>query len=114
MVQPNIPPPILPALKVLEAGPFWPQVLSAWSDLTSSTINLPSWSAFKHRVLRAGLSVSKSRKRSVLDSWKSALRGDGLSSDELADITFDWTARPSSDPAIHRVAGRRFGSAVPP
>src|SRR5258706_3418596 len=112
-VELAVPAPRLPPLKVLEVSPFWSQVLSAWSDLTSSSITLPSWSAFKFRVLRAGLSVSKSRKRSVLDNWKSALCGDGLSSDELADITFDWSARPSSDPASHRVTGICFGSAIP-
>src|SRR5258706_8250453 len=108
-----VPTPRLPPLKVLNDGPFWPLVLTAWSDLTSSDVTLPSWSAFKLRVLQAGLSVSKSRKRSVMDNWKAALRGDGLSSEELADITFDWAAHPTSDPAVGRVAGGRFRSAVP-
>src|SRR5258706_663194 len=112
-VEIAVPAPRLPSLKLLDDGPFWPQVLSAWSDLSSSDITLPSWSAFKRRVLSVGLSVSKSRKRSVMDSWKSALCGDGITSEELADITFDWAARPTPGPVDGRVAGSRFGSAVP-
>ncbi len=49
----------------------------------------------------------------MADNWKSALRGDGLSREELADVTFNWAARPPSDPALRRVASDRFGSAVP-
>src|SRR5258706_9672354 len=39
--------PRLPSLKVLESGPFWPQVMTAWSKLSSTDISLPSWTAFK-------------------------------------------------------------------
>src|SRR5258706_6478447 len=71
-VEIAVPAPRLPSLKLLDNGPFWPQGLLAWSYILSSDVTLPSWSAFKHRVLNAGLSVSKSRKKSVTDDWKSA------------------------------------------
>src|SRR5258706_2517841 len=45
-VEIAVPAPRLPSLKLLDEGPFWPQVLSAWSDLSSGDIALPLWSAF--------------------------------------------------------------------
>ncbi len=112
-VEIAIPAPRLPSLKLLDDGPFWPQILSAWSDLSSGDVSLPSWSAFKRYVLKTGLSISKSRKKSVTDNWKSALRGDGMSGDELAGITFDWRASRSVDPVATRVAGGGWQSAMP-
>ncbi len=112
-VEIAVPAPRLPSLKLLDDGPFWPQVLSAWSDLSSGDVSLPSWSAFKRYVLRTGLSISKSRKKSVTGNWKSALRRDGLSSDELADITFDWHASQSVNPVTTQVAGGSWQSAMP-
>src|SRR5258706_9528122 len=111
-VEIAVPAPRLPSLKLLDDGPFWPQVLSAWSDLSSGGITLPSWSAFKHCVLKSGLSVSRSRKKSVIANWKSALRGDGVTSDELADITFDWRDSPSLIP-VRRCVDGSWRSAVP-
>src|SRR5258706_3276815 len=112
-VEIAVPAPRLPSLKLLDEGPFWPQVLSAWSDLSSGDIALPLWSAFKRYVLLTGLSVSKSRKKSAIDNWKSALRGDGITSDELADITFDWGTSPSPDPVRAHIAGDSWLSALP-
>ncbi len=112
-VEIAVPAPRLPSLKLLDEGPFWPLVLSAWSDLLSGDITLPSWSVFKHCVLASGLSVSKSRKKAVADNWKSALRGDGITSDELADITFDWSNSPPPDPIRRGVDGGGWRSAVP-
>src|SRR5258706_636711 len=108
-----VPAPRLPSLKILDEGPFWPLVMSAWSDLMSGIIALPSWSVFKCCVLQSGLSASKSRKKSMVNNWKSALRGDGITSDELADLTFDWNGSPPPDPVGKRVGGGSWASAVP-
>ncbi len=99
-------------MKLLDDGPFWSQVLSDWSVLSTGGITLPSWSAFKQSVLKSGLSISRSRKKSVIDNWKSALRGDGITSDELADLTFDWRDSPSLTP-VDRHVGGGWRSAVP-
>src|SRR5258706_6580133 len=88
-------------------------VMSAWSNLSSGDINLPSWSAFKRYILQSGLSVSKSRKKSVSENWKSALQGDGITGDELTDLTFDWTGPLSADPIEGGVSGDRWRSALP-
>ena len=89
-VELAVPAPRLPPIQYLDDGPFWPTVLSAWSNLTSLGINLPTWTSFKKKVLAAGLSVTKSRKAALNKNWKSALRGDELSSEQLDDIVFKW------------------------
>src|SRR5258706_13025519 len=98
---------------MLDGSPFWPLVLSAWTKLSSGVISLPSWIVFKQSVLASGLSVSKSRKKTLVNNWKSALRGDGVTSDELADITFDWRASHSPAPARGHIVTDRWPSAVP-
>src|SRR5258706_1882934 len=112
-VELAVPAPRLPSLKLLDRGPFWPLVLSAWTGLTSGVISLPSWTVFKQSVLASGLSVSKSRKKSLVNNWKSTLRGDGVTCDELADITFDWQASPSPAPVCGHFVADGWPSAIP-
>ena len=88
------PAPRLPPLPRLENSRFWPEVLELWTSLTSSAITLPRWSSFKKEVLRAGLAAAGARQRAITSHWKDALRGDAISQDDLADISFDWSSRP--------------------
>ena len=103
-VELAVPAPRLPPIQYLDEGLFWPTVLSAWTDLTTSGVSLPTWSSFKKVVLSAGLSVTKSHKTALNKNWKSALRGDKISSDQLDDIVFKWNE--SLRPHLPRDTGR--------
>ena len=84
------PAPRLPPLQFLEVGPFWPAVLSAWSDLSSGPIDLPHWTLFKKSILSHSLAIAQTCRSCIDKSWKSALRGDEVPEHELDDIVFCW------------------------
>ena len=109
-VELAVPAPRLPPLPHLEGGCFWPSVLDLWSSLLSDTVTLPRWSSFKKNVLRAGLAAAGARRKAVTSHWKDALRGDAISDDALAGLTFDWSSRPPPPVRKPRI---RWPSALP-
>ena len=104
------PAPRLPPLPHLEIGHFWPDVLDLWTSLSTDKITLPRWSSFKKNVLQAGLAAAGARRKAVTSHWKNTLRGDAISDDALADITFNWPSRP---PPPVRKPRARWHSALP-
>ena len=90
-VEIAVPAPRLPRMDMLDDS-FWTIVLQEWTTLTCGDINLDRWTDFKELVLQCGLRIHRDRRKSTTNRWKEILRGDAISPDELADLSFDWDA----------------------
>ena len=87
-VQLAVPADHLPPPTRLDSS-FWSSVMSAYSELVSSPVTLPRWSAFKKEVLRLGVQSKSRSSASKGKNWLAAFRGDALSPDEF-DEAVPW------------------------
>ena len=111
-VEIAVPAPRLPRMDKLGDN-FWSTILQEWDTLTSGDINLHRWTDFKKSALLCGLKIRRERRKSTASRWKEILRGDEISQDQLANLTFEWDthfggdiARPAVTSHENRPEGR--------
>ena len=97
-VEIAVPAPRLPRMDRL-GDSFWSTILKEWNTLTCGDINLHRWTNFKKTALLCGLKVRRERHKSTANRWKEILRGDEISQDELAELSFDWEVHPRNTDA---------------
>jgi len=95
-VQLAVPAKRLPSSPLLDSSSeFWVEVMADWTALCDGPITLPRWCTFKKRVLESSTKLASQRRSSRTKNWRSALRGDLVPEEDLAQAVWEALAPPT-------------------